>query len=333
MATVIGTIAGNETLDNNDVTLEDLPFDSLVARAVCVSFVMVLALAGNTIIIAVIVRTEALRNITGLFLVNLAIADLCVILFTMPFIIDVAIWGQWRFTESWCTACGFLEELFTAASIATLALISYDRYVAIVKPLHYQQLITPLRAGLVLVYIWFHSTVLASLPLFNFAEYSYVRDVGACTVNWKTATLGLTIAINLFCYFIPLAVILICYSKIFIVARKVKRQVKPSNQARHPSVPERSYVEVDNFSVPANFGINHEKRSKTITFRGNLQIAESIQRIKSASAAASRVDKSIRDEIIEEKDVEEEEHLNGSKVKRFIIVKFMGNSIKRKTIS
>ncbi len=126
MANVKSAVVDNATLDND---VEELlpPFDTLIARAVCVSLVMVLAIAGNTVIIAVIVRTESLRNITGLFLVNLAVADLCVILFTMPFIIDVAVWGEWRFTRSWCTACAFLEELFTAASIATLAVISYDR--------------------------------------------------------------------------------------------------------------------------------------------------------------------------------------------------------------
>ena len=110
-------------------TLEHPPIvlRSLWARAVCVLIVMLLALAGNSIIILVIVRTESLRNITGSFLINLAVSDLCVTCFVMPFVIDPAVWGEWRFSENWCIACGFMESLFTSASIATLAVISYDR--------------------------------------------------------------------------------------------------------------------------------------------------------------------------------------------------------------
>lgn len=121
----LANITQNTILESESPS--EFPSGPLTARAVCVSLVMVLAIAGNTIIIAVIIRTEALRNITGLFLINLASADLCVIVFSMPFIIDVAIWGYWRFSQEWCTTCGFFGEVFTAASIATLAVISYDR--------------------------------------------------------------------------------------------------------------------------------------------------------------------------------------------------------------
>ena len=126
-------------------------------------------------------------------------------------------------------------------------------YVAKVKPLHYQQLITPLRAGLILFNIWIHSTIMACLPFFYFAEYSYIKEAGACTINWKTAKFGFTIAMNLFCYLFPLLVTLICYTEIFLVARKVKRQVKPCNETRYPSTMERPFMEMDNFSVPVGF--------------------------------------------------------------------------------
>ena len=129
------------------------------------------------------------------------------------------------------------------------------RYVAIFKPLHYQQFITPTRAGFVIVYIWLHSAVLASLPLFEFAEYAYVEQVAACTINWKESYLGFTIALNLFLFFLPLLVILICYANIFHVARKIKRQIKPRTHARRP-------FDMDIASVPANFGMQYEDRHR-----------------------------------------------------------------------
>ena len=197
----------------------------------------------------------------------------------------------------------------------------FYRYVAIVKPLHYQQLITPLRAGLILFYIWVHSTVMACLPFFHFAEYSYVKEVGACTINWKTATFGFTIAMNLFCYFIPLLVILICYTEIFLVARKVKRQVKPCNQTRHPSTVERPFMEMDNFSVPANFGMNYDDRQRTIMFRGNVQIAESVHRAHSASTGhLSKADNLAQQRITEEV----EEHLQDQNIRTFHNCKIKG---------
>ncbi|XP_041463787.1 D(2) dopamine receptor-like [Lytechinus variegatus] len=93
------------------------------------------------------------------------------------------------------------------------------------------------RATVYLVCTWVLSITCACLPMSGVASYSYIADIGACTVDWEQSTLGYTIAAHLISFCLPLAMILFCYAKIFIVARKVKRQIRPlpANFADHPS--------------------------------------------------------------------------------------------------
>ncbi|XP_030833193.1 D(2) dopamine receptor-like [Strongylocentrotus purpuratus] len=93
------------------------------------------------------------------------------------------------------------------------------------------------RATVYLVCTWVLSIICACLPMSSVASYAYIEDIGACTVDWERSTLGYTIAAHLVSFCLPLAMILFCYAKIYIVARKVKRQIRPlpAHFAEHPS--------------------------------------------------------------------------------------------------
>ncbi|XP_072166819.1 uncharacterized protein [Diadema setosum] len=87
---------------------------------------------------------------------------------------------------------------------------------------------TATRATVYLVCIWGVSVTCACLPMTSMASYVYIEDIGACTVDWEKSNWGYTVAKYFVGFCLPLAMILFCYAKIYIVARRVKRQIRPA---------------------------------------------------------------------------------------------------------
>lgn len=133
--------------------------------------IILIAVGGNGITLFVITRYDPLRDVTGMFLANLAIADLLQSIFGMPLIATSAFRVEWIFGDTLCIISGMTNSLFCITSVLTLTAISVDRYVAIVHPFEYQRWLTIKRARLVLVYIWLQALFVAILPVFGWSRY------------------------------------------------------------------------------------------------------------------------------------------------------------------
>lgn len=76
-------------LDSNDsfLTNREMYRHSVTLTAVyCVAYmiVFVVGLIGNSFVIAVVLRSPRMRTVTNFFIVNLAVADILVIVFCLP---------------------------------------------------------------------------------------------------------------------------------------------------------------------------------------------------------------------------------------------------------
>lgn len=76
-------------MDSNDsfVTNRDMYRHTVTLTAVyCVAYVIVflVGLIGNSFVIAVVLRSPRMRTVTNFFIVNLAVADILVIVFCLP---------------------------------------------------------------------------------------------------------------------------------------------------------------------------------------------------------------------------------------------------------
>lgn len=90
------------------------------------TLVLVVGLAGNSIVVFVYLSQKRLRTLTGVLIINLAVADL-LLLFTLPFWAADAVNG-W---EIGVVACKITSALYTinfSCSMLLLAFISVDRY-------------------------------------------------------------------------------------------------------------------------------------------------------------------------------------------------------------
>lgn len=82
---------------------------------------------GNCLVLAVLLRNGQVKNTTNLFILNLGVADLCFILFCVPFQATIYTLEGWVFGAFMCKAVHFFIYLTMYASSFTLATVSLDR--------------------------------------------------------------------------------------------------------------------------------------------------------------------------------------------------------------
>ncbi|XP_054035475.1 olfactory receptor 14A16-like [Dryobates pubescens] len=99
------------------------------------------ALLGNGLIISTIAWDHHLHTPMYFFLLNLALTDLGAISTTVPKSMDNSLRDSKDISYAGCVAQVFLFPFFISAEYFLLTIMSYDRYVAICRPLHYETLL------------------------------------------------------------------------------------------------------------------------------------------------------------------------------------------------
>ncbi|KAM6293894.1 olfactory receptor 14A16-like [Aegotheles albertisi] len=99
------------------------------------------ALLGNGLIITTIACDHHLYTPMYFFLLNLSLLDLASISTTVPKAMANSLWDTRDISYQGCAAQLFFLLFFISAEFFILTIMSYDRYVAICKPLHYGTLL------------------------------------------------------------------------------------------------------------------------------------------------------------------------------------------------
>ncbi|XP_065509075.1 olfactory receptor 14J1-like [Caloenas nicobarica] len=99
------------------------------------------ALLGNGLIITTIACDQHLHTPMYFFLLNLALLDMGSISITVPKSMANSLWDIRVISYAGCAAQVFFVYFLFGAEYSLLTIMSYDRYVAICKPLHYGTLL------------------------------------------------------------------------------------------------------------------------------------------------------------------------------------------------
>nr|XP_038027694.1 olfactory receptor 5T3-like [Anas platyrhynchos] len=99
------------------------------------------ALLGNSLILTAVACDHRLHTPMYFFLLNLALIDLGCISTTVPKAMANSLWDTRAISYAGCAAQVFLTVFLFSAEYSLLTVMSYDRYVAICKPLHYGTLL------------------------------------------------------------------------------------------------------------------------------------------------------------------------------------------------
>ncbi|NXC21545.1 O14J1 protein, partial [Corythaeola cristata] len=99
------------------------------------------ALLGNGLIITAIACDHHLHTPMYFFLFNLSLLDLGSISTTLPRVMANSLWDTQDISYSGCAAQLFFFLFLIVGEYCLLTIMSYDRYIAICKPLHYGTLL------------------------------------------------------------------------------------------------------------------------------------------------------------------------------------------------
>ncbi|XP_055321797.1 tachykinin-like peptides receptor 86C [Sitodiplosis mosellana] len=178
------------------------------------------AIIGNSIVIWIVLAHREMRTTTNYFLLNLSVADLLMSSLNCMFNFIYMLNSDWPFGSVYCSLNNFAGNVTVAVSVFTLVAISFNRYVAIVRPLHRRN--SRKKARRLLYIIWILSTLL-SAPCFIYStteskQYYNGKTRTVCYMLWpdgkypiSTLDYVYNIVFLAFTYGIPMVVMIICY--------------------------------------------------------------------------------------------------------------------------
>ncbi|KAB1277887.1 Leukotriene B4 receptor 1 [Camelus dromedarius] len=135
-------------------------FISLLA-IILLSVALAVGLPGNSFVVWSILVKMRKRSVTALLVLNLALADLAVLL-TGPFFLHFLTQGTWTFGQAGCRLLHYVCGVSMYASVLLITAMSLDRSLAVALPFVSQKLRTKAVAWRVLVGIWVVSVLLAT---------------------------------------------------------------------------------------------------------------------------------------------------------------------------
>lgn len=183
---------------------------------------IVFAIVGNILVILSVVCNRHLRTPTNYFILNLAMADLLLGTTVLPVSATLEILNYWVFGRIFCDIWAALDVLCCTASIMSLCVISIDRYIGVSHPLQYPGIVTEKRALLAMLGVWMLSVVISIGPLFGWKQPPSPDDK-KCLIT-KEPFYALFSSLGSF--YIPLAVILVMYCRVYIVAKRTTKNLE-----------------------------------------------------------------------------------------------------------
>ncbi|XP_037356957.1 olfactory receptor 14A16-like [Talpa occidentalis] len=142
-----------------------LPEDRALQRLCASVFLLtyLAAVAGNLLIVALTSADQRLQTPMYFFLKNLSLVDICFISTTVPKSVANTLTSGPAISFRGCAAQVFLVIAFAGSEFALLLAMSYDRYAAICRPLHYGVLMSRAACVRMAAASWLSGCVYGSL--------------------------------------------------------------------------------------------------------------------------------------------------------------------------
>ncbi|XP_077999716.1 substance-P receptor-like [Glandiceps talaboti] len=175
-----------------------------------------LTIIGNMVVLIVLFFGRA-RSELNAFLTNLALADLTMAIFCMPFTFSTIMNGHWIFGNVMCPTVIFLQQVSVIVSVYTLTAIGIDRYYAVIYP--FKVRVTKNRSKILLAIIWILAVGLAVVQTVftRTMSYYYDRKTVYLCMEWDiyaSVSRGYEIFIVLLTYVAPLCVLTFTYTRV-----------------------------------------------------------------------------------------------------------------------
>ena len=185
-----------------------------VIQIIIEGIIFITGVSGNGLIITTVIQNKKLRNLQNYYLLNLAFSDLVTLLLILPMFM-VSQYLSWPFGEFVCKYFIPIADCIPAVSILSMIIITIDRYRVIIYTMKSS---FGLKIGLTVIsLLWVVSYLTVGLPLsYQLGVHKVTPIKEMCYSKWKNKIGLMTyyyVRIFLF-YFLPSAVILVCWLRV-----------------------------------------------------------------------------------------------------------------------
>ena len=210
----------------------------VVSLTILYVITMIMALAGNTLLIYIVWKKPGARNPTSFLFVNMAVADLMVAVFQIPVsITHFYVFGSYNFLVAYdCRFFYYVIYVSSLASIFCLIVMAFDRYFAVVHP--FRRSIWFRKPKIITPIIW-----ISSMALMSIIPVAFKLFRGRCQIDIHLM-LPFYATCFAFGFLLPFAVISVLYT---LVARKLWLHEVPvdhnvSESQREQEIPKKKVI-------------------------------------------------------------------------------------------
>eukprot|EP00794_Sanderia_malayensis_P010832 gene10830-11984_t len=192
----------------------------LVIHTLALLLLMLAIMIGNALEIYCLLHIKDMRTVSGMFIMNLAVTDLCVGLISIPLSLASSLRHELLHFEWFCILNGSGFMLFLIASILTMALISIQKYTTIVLYRSARGRFSKRHARYSIAAIWVIAVAMVLAPAAGWGTYTYTTGGHQCA-PYATNGLGLSYLVTMIIvmFIVPVACMSYCYLKLYLFTR------------------------------------------------------------------------------------------------------------------
>lgn len=202
-----------------NATQDSQPRDGLyIVYAPVMAFILAVGFVGNILTIIVFSHKQHRTKSIAPFIINLAIADLFIVLFGYPVVITANLSGQSLIANTpRCNWSAFINGSIGIASIAMLTEISVIMCYYITSDVSLVKIQNNYLCVLISV-PWLYGVAAMTPPMFGWSRFIPGAAGISCCPDWLSTdkeTLAYNILLMLMGFFVPITVTAISYAKIY----------------------------------------------------------------------------------------------------------------------
>ncbi|XP_066468846.1 olfactory receptor 13H1-like [Tiliqua scincoides] len=196
-------------------------------------FLYLITITGNGLIVLLTAVDSHLHTPMYFFLGNLSLLDICYTSSTIPQMLAHSLAENPTISHARCFAQMRISLFLGVTECILLAVMAYDRFVAICSPLHYSLIMNRKVCGCLAASAWTLAFLLSVVPSFTMKTQlcghnvinhflCEVQAVVKLACSDISASLGVTLGSSVFTLLVPFAFILVTYVRIGLAVLRIR---------------------------------------------------------------------------------------------------------------
>ncbi|POI31180.1 hypothetical protein CIB84_005069 [Bambusicola thoracicus] len=281
--------------------VDDPPYSSKdlhqIIRILLYCLIFLLSVLGNILVITVLIRNKQMRTVTNTFLLSLAVSDLMLCLFCMPFTLIPNLLKDFIFGSTVCKTATYFMGISVSVSTFNLVAISLERYSAICKPLQSRVWQTKSHALKVIAATWCVSfTIMSPYPIYSklvpFTKYNN-STANMCRLLWPSDVIQQSwyTFLLLILFLIPGIIMMVAYG---LISLELYRGIKFDTSQRRSSRERKGSTSITKYEDGDGCYLHKAKRKRKVPLQQLSAMSNSkIDRVRSSSSSANLMAKKL----------------------------------------